>query len=147
MKTILITGGTRGIGLATALRFSENDWNVYITSRKDENLTEVLNNHPNLKGFVANADSEEAAIETCENIVKETESLDVLINNAGTNIPEHFLKVRKQDMEKVVKINTIAAFNVANLVALKMTEAKNRMINLLSIFGGGRNTGYDLNTK
>ena len=43
MKTILITGGTRGIGLATALRFSENDWNVYITSRKDENLTEVLN--------------------------------------------------------------------------------------------------------
>ena len=85
MKTILITGGTRGIGLATALRFSENDWNVYITSRKDENLTEVLNNHPNLKGFVANADSEEAAIETCENIVKETESLDVLINNAGTN--------------------------------------------------------------
>ena len=60
MKTILITGGTRGIGLATALRFSENDWNVYITSRKDENLTEVLNNHPNLKGFVANADSEEA---------------------------------------------------------------------------------------
>lgn len=85
MKTILITGGTRGIGLATALRFSENDWNVYITSRKDENLTEILNNHPNLKGFVANADSEEAAIETCENIAKETESLDVLINNAGTN--------------------------------------------------------------
>ena len=85
MKTILITGGTRGIGLATALRFSENSWNVFITSRKEENLTEVLNNHPNLKGFVANADSEEAAIETCENIVKETESLDVLINNAGTN--------------------------------------------------------------
>ena len=49
-----------------------------------------------------------------------------VINNAGTNIPEHFLKIRKQDMEKVVKINTIAAFNVANLVALKMVQTKNR---------------------
>lgn len=85
MKTLLITGGTRGIGLATALRFSKNNWNVYITSRKEENLSEVLNNHPKLKGFVANADSEEAAMETCKNIVSETNSLDVLINNAGTN--------------------------------------------------------------
>ena len=59
-------------------------------------------------------------------IVEEQNKIDVLINNAGTNIPEHFLKIRKQDMEKVVKINTIAAFNVANLVALKMVQTKNR---------------------
>ena len=59
-------------------------------------------------------------------IVEEQKKIDVLINNAGTNIPEHFLKIRKQDMEKVVKINTIAAFNVANLVALKMVQTKNR---------------------
>ena len=58
--------------------------------------------------------------------MKNKKKIDVLINNAGTNIPEHFLKIRKQDMEKVVKINTIAAFNVANLVALKMVETKNR---------------------
>ena len=85
IKTVLITGGTRGIGLATALRFSENNWNVYITSRKEENLSAVLSEHSKLKGFVANADSEDAANETCEAIVKETDSLDVLINNAGTN--------------------------------------------------------------
>ena len=85
MKTVLITGGTRGIGLATALRFSENNWNVYITSRKEENLEQVLGEHSQLKGFVANADSEEAANETCDTIIKETSSLDVLINNAGTN--------------------------------------------------------------
>ena len=38
-------------------------------------------------------------------------------------------------------------FQDMNCLPDKMTEAKNRMINLLSIFGGGRNTGYDLNTK
>ena len=84
MKTILITGGTRGIGLATALRFSENNWNVYITSRKEENLSEVLSSHPKLKGFVANADSEEAAMETCKTIVSETNSLDELIHLVDT---------------------------------------------------------------
>ena len=61
-----------------------------------------------------------------KNIISKQKKIDILVNNAGTNIPEHFLKIRKQDMEKVVKINTIAAFNVANLVALKMVQTKNR---------------------
>ena len=38
MKTALVTGGTRGIGLSTAQKFIEQGWNVYITSRKQENL-------------------------------------------------------------------------------------------------------------
>ena len=85
MKTVLVTGGTRGIGLSTALKFKEDGWNVYITSRKQENLNAVLEDHSNLKGFVARADDLSAATETCESIVSDTGSLDVLINNAGTN--------------------------------------------------------------
>ena len=85
MKTVLITGGSRGIGLATALRFSKEGWNVYITSRKKENLQAVLNDHPELKGYVAKADDLAAASTTCQAIVEEAGSLDVLINNAGTN--------------------------------------------------------------
>ena len=85
MKTVLITGGSRGIGLASALRFSKEGWNVYITSRKEENLQAVLNDHPELKGFVAKADDLAAASTTCQSIVDEAGSLDVLINNAGTN--------------------------------------------------------------
>jgi len=85
MKTVLITGGSRGIGLATALRFSKEGWNVYITSRKKENLQAVLNVHPELKGYVAKADDLAAASTTCQAIVEEAGSLDVLINNAGTN--------------------------------------------------------------
>ena len=49
-----------------------------------------------------------------------------MINNAGNNIPEHFTKVKTKNMENLVKINTIAAFNVAQLCALKMIELKNR---------------------
>ncbi len=85
MKTVLITGGTRGIGLSTALKFKQKGWEVYITSRKQENLDLVLSEHPELKGFAARADDNAAASETCLSIKEETGSLDVLINNAGTN--------------------------------------------------------------
>ena len=49
-----------------------------------------------------------------------------MVNNAGNNIPEHFTKVKTKNMENLVKINTIAAFNVAQLCALKMIKLKNR---------------------
>ena len=85
MKTVLVTGGTRGIGLSTALKFKQEGWEVYITSRRQENLELVLNENPELKGYVARADDLAAASETCSKIKDETGSLDVLINNAGTN--------------------------------------------------------------
>ena len=47
-------------------------------------------------------------------------------NNAGTNIPEHFTKVQKKNMEYLVKLNTISTFHLAQLCTLKMLEAKNR---------------------
>ena len=49
-----------------------------------------------------------------------------MVNNAGNNIPEHFTKVKTKNMEYLVKINTIATFNLAQLCALKMLKSKNR---------------------
>ena len=48
------------------------------------------------------------------------------MNNAGNNIPEHFTKVKTKNMEHLVKINTIATFNIAQLCTLKMIKSKNR---------------------
>ena len=56
----------------------------------------------------------------------EQQRLDILVNNAGNNIPEHFTKVKTKNMEYLVKINTIATFNLAQLCALKMIKSKNR---------------------
>ena len=49
-----------------------------------------------------------------------------MVNNAGNNIPEHFTKVKKKDMEYIVKLNTVSTFHTAQLCTLKMLEAKNR---------------------
>ena len=59
-------------------------------------------------------------------IINKQTKIDILINNAGNNIPEHFTKVKTKDMEYLVRINTIATFNLAQLCALKMIKSKNR---------------------
>ena len=59
-------------------------------------------------------------------IINKQSKIDILINNAGNNIPAHFTKVKTKDMEYMVKINTIATFNLAHLCALKMIKSKNR---------------------
>ena len=61
-----------------------------------------------------------------KSIVNQQQRIDILVNNAGNNIPEHFTEVKTKNMEYLVKINTIAAFNVAQLCALKMIRLKNR---------------------
>ena len=94
---------------------------------KFENIIVVgamANNLIKYKGFEIGKSKQE---NNCDQII------DVLMNNAGTNIREHFLKMRKQEMEKVVKINTIAALYFGNLVALNMVLTNNRKMKNLNL--------------
>ena len=61
-----------------------------------------------------------------KDIINRQSKIDILINNAGNNIPEHFTKVKTKNMEYMVKINTMATFNLAQLCALKMIKSRNR---------------------
>ena len=88
MKTILITGGSRGIGLAIAEKYLETEeYNVVVTGRKEETLKELSNviKNKNFYTIAAKADDEEAASKTCKDINEKFGSLDILVNNAGTN--------------------------------------------------------------
>ena len=134
MKTVLITGGSRGIGLASALRFSKEGWNVYITSRKEENLQAVLKDHPELKGFVAKADDLAAASTTCKAIVDETGSLDILINNAGTNPSAgSILEVELSAIQKTWDVNLMGPL-MWSREAVKV-GIKDSILNVCSVGG------------
>ena len=125
-KTAIVTGAGKGLGRACAIALAEAGANLIIISRTQKDLDSVSKVAKKYKVKSKTYVCDLTNYMKLKKIVEEQKKIDVLINNAGTNIPEHFLKIRKQDMEKVVKINTIAAFNVANLVALKMVETKNR---------------------
>ena len=125
-KYALVTGAGKGLGRACAIALAEAGSNLILISRTQKDLDSVSKIAKKYKVKSKSYVCDLTNYIKLKKIIEEQKKIDVLINNAGTNIPEHFLKIRKQDMEKVVKINTIAAFNVANLVALKMVETKNR---------------------
>ena len=88
MKTILITGGSRGIGLAIAEKYlNTEEYNVVVTGRKEQTLEELSKevDNKNFHTIAAKADDEEAADKTCKDVNEKFGSLDILINNAGTN--------------------------------------------------------------
>ena len=125
-KTALVTGAGKGLGRACAIALSEGGSNLIIISRTKKDLSEVSKiikkNKSKCKSYVCDLTN----YNEIKKIINEQSRIDILINNAGNNIPEHFTKVKTKNMENLVKINTIAAFNVAQLCALKMIELKNR---------------------
>ena len=125
-KTALVTGAGKGLGRACAIALSEGGSNLIIISRTKKDLSEVSKiikkNKSKCKTYVCDLTN----YSEIKKIINEQSRIDILINNAGNNIPEHFTKVKTKNMENLVKINTIAAFNVAQLCALKMIELKNR---------------------
>jgi NAD(P)-dependent dehydrogenase (short-subunit alcohol dehydrogenase family) len=65
-------------------------------------------------------------LEEIKKILQKITRLDILVNNAGNNRPEHFTKVKQENMEYLTNLNMKAAFNVAQLCSQKMVKAKNR---------------------
>ena len=125
-KTAIVTGAGKGLGRACAIALAEAGANLIIISRTQKDLIEVSKK---IKKFKSKCRYYVCDITDCneiKTIINKQSKIDILINNAGNNIPAHFTKVKTKDMEYMVKINTIATFNLAHLCALKMIKTKNR---------------------
>jgi len=125
-KCALVTGAGKGLGKACALALAEAGTNLILISRTKKDLDDVSKKAKKFKVKCESYVCDVTDYEELKEVVDKQKRIDVLINNAGTNIPEHFLEVKTENMEHLVKINTIAAFNVAQLVSLKMLKTKNR---------------------
>ena len=125
-KTALVTGAGKGIGLACAVALAEAGADLIIISRTQKDLDKVAKIIKKFKSKCISYACDVTNYTQIKNFIKKQKKIDILVNNAGTNIPEHFTKVQKKNMEYLVKLNTVATFNIAQLCALKMLEAKNR---------------------
>ena len=125
-KTAVVTGAGKGLGRACAIALAEAGANLIIISRTKKDLMEVSKKIKKFKSKCKSYVCDITNYDEIKKIINKQSKIDILINNAGHNIPEHFTKVKTKDMEYLVKINTIATFNLAQLCALKMIKLKNR---------------------
>ncbi len=125
-KIALVSGAGKGLGRACAIALAEAGANLVIISRTKKDLEEVTKRVKKYKVKCKMFECDITNYNQIKKIISKQPRIDVLVNNAGNNIPEHFSKVKTKNMEYMVKINTVAAFNLAQLCANKMIKLKNR---------------------
>ena len=125
-KYSLVTGAGKGLGRACAIALAEAGSNLIIISRTKKDLDSVSKIIKKLKVKCKSYTCDVTNYNEIKTIINKQPRIDVLVNNAGNNIPEHFTKVKTKNMEYLVRVNTIATFNIAQLCAIKMMKLKNR---------------------
>ena len=153
-KVALVTGAGKGLGKACAIALAEAGANLVIISRTQKDLNQVSKIIKKFRVKCKSYVCDVTDYDQIKLIINKIQKIDVLINNAGTNFPEHFTKVKRSSMEYMVKINNVAAFNLAQLCTLKMLKTKDRkkiggsIVNMSSQMGhvGGRiRSVYNMN--
>ena len=125
-KYALVTGAGKGLGKACAIAHAEAGANLIILSRTNKDLSTVSKIIKKFRVKCVSYNCDVTNYNQIKGVIEQIPRIDILVNNAGTNFPEHFTKVKRSNMEYMVKINNIAAFNLAQLCTLKMLKIKNR---------------------
>ena len=149
-KVALVTGATKGIGRSTAIAMHQVGAYIIAIGRNKNELSSLKKK---LKTRIQCIECDVNDYNKVSNEINKLKKIDVLVNNAGTNIPEPFLKVKKSSLETLLEVNTKSAFNIAKLCTNKMLEHKDRkkiggsIIHTSSMFGlvaGPNRTVYSM---
>jgi meso-butanediol dehydrogenase/(S,S)-butanediol dehydrogenase/diacetyl reductase len=128
-KRVLITGGARGIGAATAARFLEEGALVVLLDRDDAALKQFERDLPALSGSItADVSDAEAVARAFEELDDLWQGLDVLINNAGISVRQPFMEITPQQWRQVMDVNLNGVFFVAQQAARRMLAGEGGVI-------------------
>ncbi|MGB0274483.1 MAG: SDR family NAD(P)-dependent oxidoreductase [Flavobacteriaceae bacterium] len=129
-KNIVITGASRGIGLAMVQWFSDNNHQVWALSRNISPIEGL--NAPNVHPFSLDISDEKSVEDWSANVAPN--KVDVLINNAGKLINKPFLQTIQADFEAVYKVNVFGLANMIRTLLPKMNPSSH-VVNISSMGG------------
>lgn len=134
-KTALVTGGTRGIGAASAQALKENGFNVAVTYVGNDEQARLFSSQTGIKAYKWNVADYEQTEKGVKQVVSDMgRPIGVLINNAGVTRDKMFHKMLPQEWNDVITINLNSLFNVTRQVIENMRENNyGRIINISSI--------------
>jgi 3-oxoacyl-[acyl-carrier protein] reductase len=146
-KSALVTGGSRGIGRAIALRLAEQGADVAFSYRGNEAAAKET--AAGIEGFGRRALAVQADVSdpaSADTLVKATleafGKIDILVNNAGITRDDLIMRMSLDDWRSVLETNLFGAFYVIKAVTRPMLRAKSgRIINITSVSGQAGQTG------
>ena len=141
-RTVIVTGGSRGIGEAISKRFAKEGYNVvinYLSNDERANaLKKELENKYNTDVLLVKADvsNEEDVKRLISDTINKYSSIDCLVNNAGIAIDKPFLEKTKEEFNKVLDTNLVGPFLMCKYAYNYLINSKNSsIINITSKFG------------
>ena len=136
MKTVLITGGSRGIGAEMVRAFSQNGYRVAFTYNNSSAAAAALAQSTGALAIQADSRAEEDVIRAVEQTVSNFGSIDCLVNNAGISSFSLITDVSFDDWNNMLATNLTGAFLYSREVIRHMISAKQgSIINITSIWG------------
>lgn len=146
-KVALITGATRGIGKAIALKFAENGADIALNYRNDNEALRTLVSELEDKGVkVLPVQGDVSVLEDANKIVKEAVDglgkLDIVVNNAGITKDGLIVRMKEEDFDAVIDTNLKGTFNMMKATSsIMMKQRSGKIINISSVVGLVGNAG------
>lgn len=133
-KTIFISGGSKGIGLAIAQKFYGEGFTVIICARGQEGLAKAQKEMPGLHTYVCDISDQKAVSHLCTEILQKFGGVEVLVNNGGIYQPGAIHDATAEAYQKMMQTNVDSVFYFTRgLLPPMKTKRKGTIINLASI--------------
>ncbi|MFC4873024.1 3-oxoacyl-[acyl-carrier-protein] reductase [Negadavirga shengliensis] len=146
-KKALITGASKGIGRAIAIRFAQEGADVAFTflssvEKGQELEKELAAFGIKAKGFRSDASDFQAAEQLINDVVTEFGGIDILVNNAGITRDNLLMRMTEENWDEVINTNLKSCFNTVKAITRTMMKAKaGSIINITSVVGLKGNAG------
>lgn len=144
-KTVIVTGGAKGIGKAIAIAFAKEGANIVLNYRStspDDVVKEIESFGVKCLTVMADISDFNQAKELVDKAIEEFKTIDVLINNAGITKDNLLLKMSEDDFDMVINTNLKGAFNMIKHTSKIMLKQKSgTIINMSSVVGLTGNIG------
>ena len=148
-KVVIVTGSTRGIGLAIAQAFCKQGAHVFINGRNSQDVTKIVTSLTDLdllaSPFICDVGNPIEVKAAFQSFLKTSKSLDILVNNAGILVGSLLSMVSFSDLEESFRINTFSNVYLSQYASRIMSRRKSgSIINLTSIMGLNGNAGLSV---
>mmetsp|Transcript_45281 Transcript_45281/g.117201 ORF Transcript_45281/g.117201 Transcript_45281/m.117201 type:complete len:208 (-) Transcript_45281:97-720(-) len=139
---VVITGGSRGIGKATAAVLAKSGWNVSLVGRDEGSLMETLSSLPGDGHTYTVCDLKtDSSLSNLATEVRRSGTISALVNCAGATLDKLLLRTTRDEMQSMLVLNAVAPMLLSRLFLPDLMRMKGSIVNVGSVVGEAGNSG------